>query len=127
MDSFEDIFDLEANLLHEFGQENPAFESLDVGHADNSIQANRAHDVDEAASKTTENIELSTVRRGLPPGCSTFPTTIRGESKRKRAAFEDPARRAKVAHVRKDSACMRCHIKKIPVRLIPQGAPLRPD
>lgn len=121
MESFEDIFDLEAILLHGFGQGNPVFESLDVGHANNSIQADRVRDVDEATSKTTENIdiELSTGRRGLPPGCSTFPTTIRGESKPKRAAFEDPGRRAEVAHVRKDSACMRCHVKKIPVRLIP--------
>ena len=118
MESFEDILDLEAILLHELGQENPAFESLDGGHADSSIQADRANDVDEAAPKTAENIDIehSIERRGLPPGCSMFPITIRGESKRKRAAFEDPARRAKVAHVRKDCACMRCHIKKIPVR-----------
>ena len=37
MESFEDIFDLEAILLHGFGQENPAFESLDIGYANSLI------------------------------------------------------------------------------------------
>ena len=121
MDSFEDILDLETTLLHEFGQGNPVFESLDVRHSRNPIPANRVHDVDETAPKATEktDIEPSTGRRGPLSGCLTFPTTIGGGSKRKRAAFEDPVRRAKVAHVRKDCACLRCHIKKLPVRWFP--------
>ena len=128
MESFEDILDLEATLLLEFGQETLAVESLDASYFNNPFQADPVYDPDEATSTTIENVdnEPSSERKELQPACSTFPTTTRQDTKRKRAAFEDPARRAKVAQVRKDSACMRCHIKKIPVRLIPCGCPLRP-
>ena len=154
MESFEDILDLEATLLLEFGQETLAVESLDASYFNNPFQADPVYDPDEATSTTIENVddepssrrkelqsacstfptttienvdnEPSSERKELQPACSTFPTTTRKDTKRKRAAFDDPDRRAKVAQVRKDSACMRCHIKKIPVRLIPCGCPLRP-
>lgn len=51
-------------------------------------------------------------------GYSMFPAAPEQGRKRKRTKFEDPRRRAEVAQVRREGACMRCHRNKIPVRLM---------
>ena len=54
------------------------------------------------------------VKRAAP--CySQFSTFDDQGPKRKRAKFEDPKRRAEVAKLREDGACMRCRWNKIPV------------
>lgn len=54
-------------------------------------------------------------QHGAGPGYSTFPATAGQGTRCKRAKFEDPKRRAEVAQVRKEGACMRCRWNKIPV------------
>ena len=49
------------------------------------------------------------------PWYSTFPASTDQDPRYKRAKFEDPKRRAEVAQVRKEGACMRCRWNKIPV------------
>lgn len=52
-------------------------------------------------------------------GYSMFPAATEQGRKRQRAKFEDPRRRAEVAQVRREGACMRCHWNKIPVCSMP--------
>ena len=56
--------------------------------------------------------------KGLTPphGLFTFKVTSDKGRNPKRTKFEDLKRRAEVAQVREEGACMRCHRKKIPVR-----------
>lgn len=53
-------------------------------------------------------------RKRLAPQIIVFPAAD-GQGKRQRRRFND-AKRQKVAQVRKDGACMRCHLSKTPVR-----------
>lgn len=50
------------------------------------------------------------------PNYSTFPATADQGPRHKRAKFEDPKRRAQVAQVRKEGACLRCRWNKSSVR-----------
>ncbi|KAL8823162.1 MAG: hypothetical protein Q9191_006119 [Dirinaria sp. TL-2023a] len=51
-------------------------------------------------------------RKRAAPGYSMFPATADRGPSRKRAKLEDPKRRAEVAQVRKEGACLRCRWNK---------------
>lgn len=59
--------------------------------------------------------DMGRSQQGVDTWYSTFPTSIHQQPKPKRKKFEDPNRRAEVAQVRKEGACMRCRLNKIPV------------
>ena len=84
-------------------QEGPSATLCNTNHTDSNISV-PVGGQDNALSP----------RKRLAPKILVFPTAD-GQGKRQRRRFSD-AKRQEVAQVRKDGACMRCHLSKTPVR-----------
>ena len=112
MDDVEQIFSPEA-LRSLFGSQGFGYaqdpDSISFWENPSIDSSHHAHDT----TRTPTEVQLKT--KNSQKGRCTFPASGGEGPSHKRAKFQDPRRRAEVAQVRKEGACMRCRWNKIPV------------
>jgi hypothetical protein len=95
-------------------------EALDLVDSWETSNADRVCDIDRTASTAPEGqYRAPSSQHRAGPWYSTFHASTDQGPRYKRAKFEDPKRRAEVAQVRKEGACIRCRWNKTPVYYIP--------
>ena len=123
MDDPEQIFSPEALRLLGEGQgshDAQVPDSIDSWEKTSVDDFRPAHDT--TCPPTEFQIETKNLDQVATVRYSTFPASTDGGPSRKRTKFEDPKRRAEVARIRKEGACIRCRWNKIPVSERPDFA-----
>ena len=117
MDNLEAFFSTEALRLLAQGQGFQDVQDLfSIGYRENpSVDDFHCTHDDTTCAPTEARFEKKDLHLGATLGYSTFLASTDERRSRKRAKFEDPKRRAAVAQVRKEGACMRCRWYKVPV------------
>ena len=116
MDNPDRTFSPEALRLRGAGQGSLDAQALDLVDSWETSNADRFCGIHRIASTAPEvQSRAPSSPHRAAPWYSTFSASTDQGPRYKRAKFEDPERRAEVAQVRKEGACMRCRKNKIPV------------
>ena len=118
MDNPNNNFSPEASRLTRVDQDCSQAKALDLADSWEINIADHIHRIDQTPYRATkEQSSALSPQHGSASWFSTFPVEPSSSEnpRRKRAKYEDPKRRAEVAQLRKEGACMRCHLNKTPV------------
>lgn len=117
MDDYDDIFSPQALRLFQIDQDLLDAQAVTSFNSREGSNANGICDVHRTASLVPDGRHTaSSSQHKAAPGVSAFRITTDKGQRHKRAKFEDPKRRAEVAQLRKEGACMKCHWNKTAVR-----------
>ena len=89
---------------------------LDMQAPNLATACDTQHDNGNISGPLRDHVNTPSPRQRLAPNILVFPTTDSQDKKHRRRRFND-TKRQEVAQVRKDGACMRCHLNKTPVRI----------
>ena len=106
----------EASQLIGADQDCSQVQALDLNDSWETYNAEQIHRIDQTLYRAAkEQCTILNPQQGPASWFSTFSALTNESPRRKRAKYEDPKRRAEVAQLRKEGACMRCHWNKTPV------------